>query len=117
MRDIILVAIGVCLAACSGAGTTQPPAQTKSTSSSDAVRCSASMGPLVGPVSTLMDAGDVQECGQGGKCTYLTAPVSVGSPVCPVDDAGNIVCPQADSTPGWTCVYAAGVTNSGGDGG
>jgi hypothetical protein len=78
---------------------------------------------MVGPSATLSDAGDVQECGPGGICTYITEPHPGGQPACPntsatKDDAGvyDVNCPPQNFTPEWDCVYASGYASSG-DGG
>jgi hypothetical protein len=109
MRSVIL--LGILATAACGSGT-----PTIATSAS-ITRCSASMGPLagmVGPSATLADGGNVEVCGPGGKCTYLTEPPP-GTPSCPdasvtVDNTGtnNISCPATTFVPQWTCVYASG---------
>ena len=119
---VVLAVACAVIAACGSAAT--PPA-TKNTSASTSVKCSASKGPLtgmVGPSETLSDAGD-DECGPGGKCTYITEPFPGPQPACPdasvtKDDSGafEITCPPQNFTPEWVCVYASGYASSG-DGG
>jgi hypothetical protein len=97
MRCVILVGM-VATAACG-----KPQEPPTGTSASVVEKCSASMGPVsgtVGPSDTLVDAGDVQTCGPGGKCTYLTAPFP---------GARNF-------SPGWACVFASGSASQGTDG-
>jgi hypothetical protein len=72
-----------------GSGTTE--ARMKTTAA-DTVWCSSSAGPLAGPAGTVVDAGDVQECGAGGQCLYITAP-------------------GQGAGPAWTCVYASGTSS------
>jgi|HubBroStandDraft_1064217.scaffolds.fasta_scaffold26153_4 hypothetical protein len=106
-----------CAACGGGSGATE---QVVKSAASDTVRCSASMGPMVGPNDTLVDAGDVQECGPGGQC--LSGPFPGPQPVCtvitePSDGApGTVQCPPS-SGPTWACVYQSGQASPGGDGG
>lgn len=95
------------VSACGGAETTLAAGPTRASAASETVRCSHSAGPLIGPADTVADAGDVQDCGPGGQCQYLIAPL--GSP------------PTSSNSPvspsGWFCVYAGGAASSGVDGG
>jgi hypothetical protein len=121
MRSInVAAAIVACVAACGGNGGSISQPVTKA-GASDTVRCSASAGPLVGPADTLIDAGDVQECGPGGQCLSGAFPGPQG--VCttvkePSDGSpGEVSCPPSSSGPMWSCVYASGVASPGDDGG
>jgi hypothetical protein len=91
-------ALGLVVLAACGAGTSAPNEPQGVQSSSQGVLCSATQGALVGPPGTLVDAGDVQQCGLGGQC--------VNTALAP---GGN---------GGWGCVYESGYSGvDGGDGG
>jgi hypothetical protein len=111
MRGIMWVGL-VAIAAC-GSGTSPQSMKTSSVS----VNCSRTVGLFVGPIPP--DAGDVQGCGPGGTCTYVTVPPPAGQPACDAatrDDSGDFdyTCPVPTFKPYWACVYTTGSSSDGG---
>jgi hypothetical protein len=117
---LLAVFWGACLAlGCSGS----VPIGVNATSAAETTLCSASTGPIAGPSSAAVDAGNIQVCQPGGQCLYVADPIPGPQLACDasdgVDEAGAHVlnCPSVASVPGWACVYVGGASGVGRDGG
>jgi hypothetical protein len=116
MRNLAgLGVFAVFLAAC----TNTSSAADGTSAAATTVLCSSIAGPIVSGTmsSTVVDAGEAQECQPGGKCMYLSTPPPGPQPGCnsetPLEGGGFLLnCPQPSFVPGWACVYTveAGTT-------